>query len=447
MIQTRNHPAVSQLAFAMLLCASAVVILRPSELVPALQGMPIFEGCISGALLLGIPGLLRHAAWRNLRQQPATLSVLSVLVAIVASQLSRVSFDGLTHNTLEFAKILLFFGLVVSLTDTVARLRRLLMLLALCATAAISLSVLDYLDIYDFQFITHISDVGEVAATNERLRVIRLCGLGIFHDPNDLSLLIVFSGIVCAYFLLDRSRGPIRLAWLGPLVVLAVALIFTKSRGGLLSAGVGLLSLVACRHGMKAGIVVGLLGLCALPFISGRQADIDLVNGGTGHERLLLWRDGLMALRSPLIFFGIGRGMYAEWAGMVAHNSFVHAYVELGLFGGTLFLGCFFFPALTLWRLRHRRHDLAHDDLRTMYPFFVAILAAWTMGLQSLSHTYSLATYLMLGIQVVFANLAGAHLQPRQLVVTWDRSHLFRLAALSVTVFVGFNVFIIVLAR
>ena len=34
-------------------------------------------------------------------------------------------------------------------------------------------------------------------------------------------------------------------------------------------------------------------------------------------------------------------------AGLVAHNSFVHAFVELGLFGGTFFFGCFFFTALS----------------------------------------------------------------------------------------------------
>ncbi len=447
MVRTWIPSVVSQFAFVLLLCTCAVMILRPSELIPELQGMPIFEGFISGALMLGLPNLMRHARWRNLRQQPTVVSVASVFVAIVASHLSRASVYGLTRDTLEFVKILLFFGLVVSLTDTVARLRQLLMVLALCATAAMSLCVVDYLNLYDFQFITHVTDAGEITATNEQLRVVRLCGLGIFHDPNDVSLLIVFSGIVCAYFLLDQSRAPIRLAWLGPLAILAAALYFTRSRGGLLSAGVGLLSLVVCRYGLKSGVVVGLLGLCALPLIAGRQADIDLSQGGTGHERVLLWRDGMAALRSPMILFGIGQGMYADYAGLVAHNSFVHAYVELGLIGGTLFLGCFFFPALTLWRLRHRHHHLTHSDLRTLYPFLVAILAAWTMGLQSLSRTYALATYLMLGIQVAYANLAGAHLFPRQPVVAWDRSHLFQLAVLSVMMFVSFNVFIIVLAR
>ena len=131
----------------------------------------------------------------------------------------------------------------------------------------------------------------------------------------------------------------------------------------------------------------------------------------------------------------------------MAYNSFVHAYVELGLFGGTLFLGCFFFPALSLYRLRNLRHEFQHPELNRLYPFVVAMLIGWTLGLQSLSRAYVVSTYLMLGTQVAYANLAGAHLQPRRLLASWDRAHLFRLAACSAVVFLAFNVFVLVASR
>ena len=56
-----------------------------------------------------------------------------------------------------------------------------------------------------------------------------------------------------------------------------------------------------------------------------------------------LWYAGLVEMkRFPL--FGIGAGMYPDFVdGRVAHNSFVHAFVELGIFGGVIFLGAFWF--------------------------------------------------------------------------------------------------------
>ena len=77
----------------------------------------------------------------------------------------------------------------------------------------------------------------------------------------------------------------------------------------------------------------------------------------------------------------------------------------------------------------------------------VAMLAGWTMGLQSLSRAYMVSTYLLLGVQVAYANLASAHLRPRRVLTMWDRPNLLRLVTCSAMVFVGFNVFVQVMAR
>ncbi len=447
MIHTWNRPASSPTAFALLLSCCAVLILRPAEILPSLNGLPIYEALVVGALLFGHQSLMRHFGWQHLKQQPATLCVVGVLLAVVASHLSHFYFYGVIHGAIDFLKTLLFFGLVASLTNTVSRMRKLLVVLAVSATAAVGLCVIDYLGIEDFTLIDHIVEANGYTSTNDLARVTRMRGIGIFQDPNDLSLLIVFAGVICTYFLLDRSLKIFRFGWLFPLSILVTGLICTKSRGGLMGAGVACMAVIICRYGKTAAIATTLLGACALPLIAGRQADIDLGEGGTAHERITLWREGLVAMRSHDILFGIGQGFYADWAGLVAHNSFVHAFVELGLVGGTLFLGCFFFPALALIRLRHRRHELQHPELRRLYPFIVAMLTGWTMGLQSLSRTYVVSTYVMLGIQVAYVNLAEAYLVPRRLLTIWDRPHLVRLAACSAVVFVGFNVFVIVFAR
>ena len=446
MDRTINRPAASQIAFAMLLCGCATMIVRPAEFVPALMGLPIYDAFISTALLLGYRGLQQRLSWRNLKQEPTTLCLVGVLFAIMASHLTRFYLGGALNGAIEFFKVMLLFALIVSLTDTVSRMRTLLAVLALSASLTVGLCVLDFLEVVEIEFITHISDVGGFDAANVRTRHNRMRGTGIFQDPNDLCLVIVFSGIACAYFLLDQRLKNIRLLLLIPLAILVTGLLCTQSRGGLLAAGLGFLILVVCKYGKQAALLFGIMGLCVLPLIAGRQANIDLGEGGTGHERITLWRDGLAALRSPAILFGVGQGMYEEYADLVAHNSFVHAFVELGLIGGTLFLGCFYFPAMALWQLRHERHQLNHPELQRLYPFIVAMLAGWTMSLQSLSRVYVVSTYLMLGVQVAYTNLVAMHLEPRRLVTSWDRSHLLRLTACSAMVFVFFNVFVVVFA-
>lgn len=447
MIRAWHRTAISQLAFSLLLGVCAVMILRPAELFPVLDVVPIYESLIVGALVCGCAGLKQHFQWRNLSQQPAMVCVLGVLVAIALSHLQRFYLGGVKDASTDFLKTLLLFGLIVSQTDTVFRLKSLLAVIAVTATVMVTMCVLDFYGLAEFEFITHISDVDGVSDANELRRVSRMRGTGIFQDPNDLSLLIVFSGVIWVSVLLDRSLGPLRFAAVAPMAMLATGLLCTKSRGGLLAAGGAILAIAACKYGRKFAIVAGLMCLSVLPLVAGRSTGVGLSEGGTGHERITLWREGLAALRSPWLLFGIGQGMYADWAGLVAHNSFVHAYVELGLFGGTLFLGCFFFPALSLYRLRRLQHQLQHPEMSRLYPFIIAMLVGWTLGLQSLSRAYIVSTYLMLGTQVAYANLAGAHLEPRRLLTSWDRPHLFRLVACSAVVFLGFNVFVMVVAR
>lgn len=442
-----NRPAVSQLAFLLLLGVCAVMIVRPAELFPVLDVIPIYEVFIVAALVCGAGGLKEHFQWRNLTQQPATMCVVGVLFAISVSHLQRFYLGGVKSGSIDFFKVLLLFGLIVSQVDTISRFKTTLVVIALTATMTVTMCVLDFYNVVELEFITHISDVDGVTDANELRRVSRMRGTGIFQDPNDLSLLIVFSGVIWASILWDRSLGALRFASLAPLAMLLTGLLCTKSRGGLLAAGGALLAIAVSQYGRKVAIVVGLICISVLPLFAGRQTGIGLGEGGTGHERITLWREGLLALRSPSLLFGIGQGMYADWAGLVAHNSFVHAYVELGLFGGTLFLGCFYFPALSLYRLRNVWHQFQHPEMSRLFPFVVAMFVGWTLGLQSLSRSYIVSTYLMLGTQVAYVNLAGAHLQPRRLLSAWDRGHLIRLSACSAVVFLAFNVFVLVAAR
>ena len=73
-----------------------------------------------------------------------------------------------------------------------------------------------------------------------------------------------------------------------------------------------------------------------------------------GRSRLELWSESLPLVRgSPL--FGLGPNKFADYEGHVAHNTIVEAYADLGLPGGTLLFGAYYFSLTTLWRLRSSR--------------------------------------------------------------------------------------------
>jgi O-antigen ligase len=432
----------NQLAFTLFCLVTATMILRPGEMLPGLAGVPIYEGLILSTAALAHRRLLSLFSPATLKCQPIALCFVGVLFAIPISQLTHMYFGGAVDGLVEYLKAGLFFALLIAVVDRWERFERLLFVIATCATITVSLCVVDYYDIIDLPFITHVTESHGVDLTGADQRIARMNGTGIFSDPNDISLLIIATGIIAVSFVLDRERGQARFLWLLPLVVLAIGLISTKSRGGMLAAcGAGGV-LLMFRYGKQVAFGLGLLGLLAMPLLAGRQAEINLEEGDTAHDRVVLWREGLLAVRSSDIVFGAGHGTYADIAGLVAHNSFVHAFVELGLVGGTFFFGMFFFAALGFWRLHSPEYVIAHPRQARYLPFMAAIGAGWTIGLMSLSRPYTVSTLMILGLGTAYLNLAGWNLAPRRLVVQWDRPHVRKLVLASLSLFVAFNVFV-----
>lgn len=436
---------LSRLGFALFLLVNAVLILRPAEIIEELAALPIYEFLILAAVAASYRPILYHLQWAALKQQPITLCAVGMLFAVAASHASHLYLYGLRTSTLMFAKTLIYYLLFVAVVDTPRRMRAVMLVVALVSTISVGLCVLDYMQWMDIKFIKHIKDHTDMRTyTGEELRVERMKGTGLFEDPNDISLLIVAAGVLCGYFLTDRRTGPLRFFWLGPLIVLGCGLLCTHSRGGLLAALAAGGTLVLMRLGGKWAVAGAFAALAMLPAFASRQTQIDL-SSGTGHERLLLWRDGFQAIKSPSLVFGIGEGMYEEYAGLVAHNSFIHAYVELGLVGGTLFFGCFFFAGRGFWRLR--RMPMPHPEMRRMLPFAAALVGGWGTGLLTLSRTYVVPTFMILGFAAAYLNYAAMLVRPSAVLLYWDRRSVTQLVLASGTTFMAFYLFVYVFAR
>lgn len=443
-----HNKSLAKLAFALFLLTTATLFLRPAELFIWLADMPIYEVLILGTLALTFQSVQAHFKQFMLARQPITLCVVGVFVAIGISHLQYIYVGGVLDSGTLFLKTLIYFGLLLAVVNTPSRLKAFLLTVAVCSTTMVSLCVLDFYEVYDFAFIEHLDDNDgfdedeEVVITVRRMR-----GTGIFMDPNDLTMVICATLVLCAYFLTDPTASKLRFGWLLPMAVLLTGMLATRSRGGLLACAVAGLTLVGVRFGGRVATVAVAMGLCLLPLMGGRQADISLEEGGTGHERIQLWRDGFQELKSPALLFGTGQGSYVDIAGLVAHNSFIHAYVELGLFGGTLFFGCFFFAGMQLYRMGRLTEAIRHDELLRMRPFLCGMLAGWVTSMFSLSRCYVVPTYLVLGTLATYLNLVWIYNESGEPLVIWNRGHLARLLVASGTTFTGLYVFTAVMAR
>lgn len=434
------------MSFALFILTVVTLYIRPGELFPGLDGLPIYAGLLALCVLGAHRAILDQLTWASLRHNPITLCLLGLVGAAATSHLSHFYFGGAIAAAQELTKSLVLYLVLVGVVNTPRKFRVLMFTVALSGVTMIALSVFDYYDLIDIPVLVHIVDTVEDPILEQRESVLRLCGMGLFGDPNDISMVIVATGMLCLYFFLDRELGPFRVLWLIPMGILAVGMLATHSRGGLIGFCGAFFVLILFRMGRQMAIASIVLAACVVPLIAGRQGNIDL-ESGTGQARIQAWKEGLSEIKSSNILFGIGMDEYGDRVGLVAHNSFVHAYVELGFLGGTLFFGVFFLAAVALYRLnRECLGARLHPELARACPFIAALLAGWGTAMLSLSRCYVMPTFLTFGTVAAYLNLAGYYLHARRPLVVWNRELLLRLSGCSAVALVGLFVFVKVFA-
>jgi len=456
------------MAYLLFLLANAALYIRPAELIPALGDVQVYLYLIVASILVAIRQIHNQVTFRTLTQQPINLCVLGVTLATATSHLSVGYIGGAATSFSMMIKVCLYYLTLVAVINTPERLRGFLLNCVVCSVFMIGYCVVDYhkfvedwsgrADLWEIRNLEnslpdnepkqlrHVPENDKVSATGDTEWYFRLCGLGIFHDPNDMAQLIVMTGILCFFFMNDPKLSGMRFLWIPALGLCGYAMFLTHSRGGLLAGGVATMAWLATRYGGKVAAGIGVLGALALPVAMGRQGNIDL-SGGTGQQRIQLWADGLNQLKTSRFFFGIGEGMYADVAGLVAHNSYVHAYVELGFIGGTLFLGCFFIPAFSIYSIIRSRRPIEDDELRRMMPYLAGMTAGWCMSMMSLSRCYMPTTYMICGTMAVFMNLVGFYRRQPGPLQQLDQPLIQRLGVASVALLSAFFVFVRIFAR
>lgn len=412
------------MGFFLFLLVNATLFLRPSEIFPALAEAHIYEALILGCFAFSIPAVLK--LFFDLASSPMTIGVLLLWMFCVLSQVMQLDFNAAGEMAVYIFKVVVYYVLLVSVVSTPHRLRVFLYSLGFFVSVLTLIAVLRYTEIIiiaapptiaikvekrgdekkDDGVQPYVEDKFFDARIGEEVIVKRLRGTGIFNDPNDLCLALVFGVLLCLFGLTDPRLGAFRILCVLPLGLFLIALRMTYSRGGLLGLFAGLGILFLCRYGWKKSLLLGMVTMpLVLAMFGGRMTALT-ASEGTGQSRIQLWRDGVVEFRyAPL--FGVGMNRYQAYAGQVAHNSFIHAFTELGFLGGATFLGMFYYA---FWALRRVQRGWIYDDgMRRLLPFIMAMVGAFAVGILSLSRCYEVPTFTMLGIAAAYLRVVPTY--------------------------------------
>lgn len=398
------------LGFFLFVVCTGVLFVRPTDLIESLSDARLYELSIIGCFAASAPLVRRQLAKEALLKNPITMCVVGLLAAVALSHLSHFAIADAAASTFNFFKPVLSFLLMVGVVNTAARLQKFLVWLFVFILTVAVLALLQHHEIIDNPALAAVRENIYDKATGSIIGFdMRLCAAGIFANPNDLARILVV-GIGLSLYFFDGGRpGMFKPFWLGSAGVFFYALTLTLSRGGLIGLFVTLLVISYFRVGARLTALAAVLALPALALVGGsRQTDLS-TSEGTGQQRVQLWSDGFVAMKSSPLF-GIGLGKYPELTnGLGAHNSFVEAYVEVGFFGGTLFLGAVVCALAMGFSVCRTRSQLAHPILERTGPYLLAILAGYSAGMLSSSRYYMIPTYLLLALVVIHLRLATAN--------------------------------------
>ena len=318
------------MAYAVLLVYTAILFIRPQEWVPFLYGFPILDYVVGFALLAWMGHLMRSGL--RLKDAPQNWLMLGLFFAVLMSHVRHAYRAEFINAFADFGKVVLIYFLVASLVNSVRRVRGIVFVMVLGCLFMSFHGILQAHTGAGFGGATPVVDRG----------IVRVQAFGIFNDPNDLSLMLV---TVMPFLLSNifggRSPAPARVASAAALLPMVYCVYLTNSRGGWLALAV-MAMVYAYLHlpYKKVGIALALLAFLAVIAIGPSRISTMATDEPATRKRLVAWGYGNQMLKRWPIF-GAGKGRFTEFSdeGRVAHNSFVHCWGELGLFGYFFWLG------------------------------------------------------------------------------------------------------------
>jgi O-antigen ligase len=382
--------------FRALLGFMLVLMLRPADMFPALAalnparvfalvalGLWVVEKMVRQDLSWPKNPLDRWFVWLN-------------VALIVSSFLGTDPGTSLAMYQDVFVKIIILYVLILNLVNTPGRSAITLTVIAAATT---------WLGVYAVQ--AKFSGAAQIEGS-------RAGFVGLLGDPNDLALVLLMAMPFLASAVMETKGRRIRWVFGLMLVAVVAGIVSTQSRGGFL--GLGAASAILLREKVRSRAVqftvlaVGMAALVAVSGMSGRSsggADGDGIDE-SAQGRLDAWKAGLRMLKSrPHI--GVGYDRFADnypsyvvdavnWGKLEAHNSFVKAFAETGLFGFTPFLAMVGLSFRSAKRTRDRRQELADPLERAAAGALFPTMVAYFTSAFFLSQCWTWFTYILLAL-------------------------------------------------
>jgi hypothetical protein len=217
---------------------------------------------------------------------------------------------------------------------------------------------------------------------------------GVLNDPNEITL-AAGTSIPYALAFFETKRTLLRLLLvLVTVVVVVVTDVFSQSRGAILIFLTVMGIYFVRKYGIRGMIVGGGMG-APLLMLGGRSGE---EAAQSAEERMEVMTDGLnMFLQSPVI--GVGYGQFGKHTFLTAHNAYILAAAELGIFG-------FWAWSVIVWTLMkmmivaYRRYANVPggEAIRAWALALFASFSGTLVGIFFLSWTYHYVLWIYFGI-------------------------------------------------
>jgi O-antigen ligase len=392
--------------YGALVTFSVLYYYRPEDFILALAYIPMARI----AALIGVVGLIVGMMGGGKANVPRAVKILWLLLLQMALCVPFAMWrGGALWTVFEFSKGVIVATLISMAVVTVGELRKLLFI----QVSAIALVTF-------FSILLH------------HVRDGRLEGIqrSILENPNDLAINIAISFPLGVAFML-HARGVRKAIWGVGLVFMALGIVLTYSRSGLLAF---VLTLVICvwEYGIKGkrhyivvvtvvALVVGLGAAFSTAHYRARVESILLGNiegsgdkGSLEARKALLKKSLLVALAHPLLGVGPGCFILVDEGWVVAHNTYTELAAEAGFPALFLFLLALGTALRNVARVRKSRQYQENPDFRLFTQALWAGLVAYLVGAAFASTEYNLYPYFMVGYTCAMMRIASQPLSDGQ---------------------------------
>jgi O-antigen ligase len=433
--------------FIFLVLSLAALYLAPQAIWPELAELPIYLVVISTCIAFSFRAMFELLSFRSLIKNPITLCVVALIPAILISLVVNSQFYDARVFTWEFIKTCSYYLVLVGVLNTPTRLKTFLWILLMVIVLVTAIGIMDFYEVVRIPGIRQFQQWDINPETGERVRYLRLRSILAFHDPSELGLLLTMGMWITIYLAAQRGAWLFRLIAVGVLAFFAWAFTLAGARGAFTALIAGWVAFLLTRYSRNKKVAIALATIVVTVFFvlfAGRATNVDLAQENEHGNRLDLWSRGIPKFRESPVF-GIGADRYFDEIGHQAHNAFWEAYVDLGLVGGTIFLGIFYFAFWGLIRTGSFNDRIPDQELVRLRPYLMAILASHLIGLFTQPLTYKVTIYTVYGLIAAYLRLTS--FQQSSAPIEFDRRQVKWLFATSFAFLIGFYVLVRTLER